>query len=145
MCVWVKKRSALRRLPSSSMIFLPNNRIPVPASTKILREPQFSSKEVVFPPYFTVPGPGQGMLPRVPHSLSENVDELGMTNDYIFKNFEYNATSNINLAKLLFKVLPVSILILKGATGCPVTPMVNTIYGQTIFKFSYKRRTIIKV
>jgi len=70
------------------MIFLPNNRIPVPASTKIRRLPQLSSKEVVFPPYFTVPGPGQGMLPRVPHSLSENVDESGMAISYIFKNFK---------------------------------------------------------
>ena len=37
------------------------------------------NQEVVLPPYFTVPGPGHGMLPRVPHSLSENVDELGIT------------------------------------------------------------------
>jgi hypothetical protein len=27
------------------------------------------------PPYLTVPGPGQGILPRVPHNLSENFDE----------------------------------------------------------------------
>jgi len=42
----------------------------------------------VFPPYLTVPGPGQGMLPRAPHILSENVDESGMVLYYIFKIFK---------------------------------------------------------
>ena len=48
------------------MICLPNNRIPVPASIITLLEPQKISKQVVLPPYLTVSGPGQGMLPRVP-------------------------------------------------------------------------------
>ena len=41
---------ALRKLPSSSIIFLPRSLIPVPASTMIRRWPQVTSKQVVLPP-----------------------------------------------------------------------------------------------
>jgi hypothetical protein len=36
---------------------------------------------VVLPPYLTVSDPGQGMLPRVPHNLSENLDAPDIMND----------------------------------------------------------------
>ena len=51
------------------MIFLPKRRMPVPASIIILLCPHVISKQVVFPPYLMVSGPGQGMLPRVPQNL----------------------------------------------------------------------------
>jgi hypothetical protein len=65
----VKNKSALSRFCSSIIIFLPNKRIPVPASTITLLSPHKISKQVVLPPYLTVSGPGQGILPRVPQNF----------------------------------------------------------------------------
>src|SRR5688572_30572645 len=49
-----------------STISIPSGRIPDPAS-KISRLPWCkTSKHVVFPPYLTVCGPGEGIDPRVP-------------------------------------------------------------------------------
>jgi hypothetical protein len=42
--------------------------------------PQVTSKQVVFPPYFTVPGPGQGILPLVPQNLRRKSVESDIGN-----------------------------------------------------------------
>ena len=72
-CVCVRKTLVLMRPRGRSffMITVASSRMPDPKSMMMSRSsfPNLSSRQEVFPPYFTVVGPGTGMDPRTPQKV----------------------------------------------------------------------------